>query len=69
MKYETIDADQIDDLMARRPVRAPADWVEESDDKPQGPTATDNTDDKESVTVAEPKAGAPDLNKPSDITS
>lgn len=26
MKYETIDATQIDDLMARREVRAPADW-------------------------------------------
>ncbi|ART83526.1 ATP-dependent metalloprotease [Oceanisphaera profunda] len=69
MKYETIDAKQIDDLMARRAVRAPADWVEESDDKPQGPTATKNTDDKESGSVAEPKTGAPDLNKPSDLTS
>ncbi|WP_319781649.1 ATP-dependent zinc metalloprotease FtsH [Oceanisphaera sp. IT1-181] len=69
MKYETIDAKQIDDLMARRAVRAPADWVEESDDKPQGPTATDKTDDKESVSVAEPKTRAPDLNKPSDLTS
>jgi cell division protease FtsH len=26
MKYETIDKDQIDDLMARRPVRAPEGW-------------------------------------------
>jgi cell division protease FtsH len=26
MKYETIDADQIDDLMNRRPVREPRDW-------------------------------------------
>ena len=26
MKYETIDAKQIDDLMARRDVRPPADW-------------------------------------------
>ena len=69
MKYETIDAKQIDDLMARRAVRPPADWVEESDDKPQGPTATDATDDKESVTEAKPASGAPDLNKPSDITS
>lgn len=32
MKYETIDAGQIDDLMARRPVREPAGW-----------TADDNT--------------------------
>ncbi|RYV03366.1 ATP-dependent zinc metalloprotease FtsH [Shewanella sp. OPT22] len=35
MKYETIGADQIDDLMNRREVRAPADW-EESDDSDKG---------------------------------
>ncbi len=28
MKYETIDAPQIDDLMARREVRPPAGWEE-----------------------------------------
>lgn len=28
MKYETIDAPQIDDLMARRDVRPPAGWEE-----------------------------------------
>ncbi len=33
MKYETIDARQIDDLMERRPVREPADW---DDRKPSG---------------------------------
>ena len=26
MEYETIDSDQVDDLMARRPVRPPQDW-------------------------------------------
>ena len=26
MKYETIDVDQVDDLMDRKPVRTPADW-------------------------------------------
>ncbi|ART79599.1 ATP-dependent zinc metalloprotease FtsH [Oceanisphaera avium] len=67
MKYETIDAKQIDDLMARRDVRPPADWVEESDDKPQGPTAT--ADDKPLAPASEPKPSAPDLNKPNDITS
>jgi len=30
MKYETIDARQIDDLMARREVRQPADWDKDS---------------------------------------
>ena len=66
MKYETIDAQQIDDLMARREVRPPADWVEESDDKPQGPTATEETKPSE-PTAPEPKAEPTDLNKPSDI--
>jgi cell division protease FtsH len=47
MKYETIDAKQIDDLMARRDVRPPADWKEESDDKPQGPTASTGDKDAE----------------------
>ncbi|MDN4501074.1 ATP-dependent zinc metalloprotease FtsH [Alteromonadaceae bacterium BrNp21-10] len=36
MKYETIDALQIDDLMARREVRQPADWDSQDDDKPTG---------------------------------
>ena len=39
MKYETIDAKQIDDLMERREVREPADWSrsDNSDsDKPSG---------------------------------
>lgn len=36
MKYETIDAKQIDDLMARRKVRAPSNWHDEHGDTPQG---------------------------------
>ena len=34
MKYETIDAKQIDDLMARREVRAPSNWHDEHGDTP-----------------------------------
>ena len=30
MKYETIDTDQVDDLMARVEVRAPSDWTDET---------------------------------------
>ena len=67
MKYETIDAKQIDDLMARRDVRAPADWKEESDDKPQGPTAS--TGDKDAEPADEAKSGTTDLNKTGDATS
>ncbi|MFP2770860.1 ATP-dependent zinc metalloprotease FtsH [Oceanisphaera sp. KMM 10153] len=67
MKYETIDAKQIDDLMARRDVRPPADWTEESDDKPQGPAAS--TGDKDAEQADEAKSGTADLNKPGDATS
>ena len=34
MEYETIDSEQVDDLMARKPVRPPRDWH-----KPEGPTS------------------------------
>ncbi len=42
MKYETIDAAQIDDLMARRPVREPAGWTadDNSDNTPTKPSAS-----------------------------
>jgi len=36
MKYETIDADQIDALMARKDVPAPKDWVDLDDDNIDG---------------------------------
>ncbi|MGF1768007.1 ATP-dependent zinc metalloprotease FtsH [Enterovibrio makurazakiensis] len=41
MKYETIDAAQIDDLMERRPVREPAGWTtdDSSDNTPKKPDA------------------------------
>ena len=38
MKYETIDAKQIDDLMARRDVRPPADWVRDGKVDPDQPS-------------------------------
>ncbi len=40
MKYETIDKDQIDDAMNRRPIRKPADWEDDSTSKGGGVTAT-----------------------------
>lgn len=53
MKYETIDAAQIDDLMARRDVREPAGWEggnggSSSDDTPSKPDASkaSESDDK-----------------------
>lgn len=42
MKYETIDSDQIDDLMERRPVRAADDYDDDDDLTP-----TQNDDDEE----------------------
>ncbi|MBM0491159.1 ATP-dependent zinc metalloprotease FtsH [Aeromonas jandaei] len=54
MKYETIDAKQIDDLMARREVRAPSNWHDEHGDTPQGG----------STVAAEPKLVAADESAP-----
>jgi cell division protease FtsH len=36
MEYETIDADQVDDLMSRRKVRPPKDWDSNDYDTPSG---------------------------------
>ncbi|WP_438862603.1 ATP-dependent zinc metalloprotease FtsH [Neptunicella sp.] len=58
MKYETIDALQIDDLMARTEVREPADWSSRSDDNT--PTGGD--------TPSNPKpAVQTPSNKPGDV--
>ncbi len=53
MKYETIDSDQIDDLMARRPVRA-SDY-DDDDDESIIPTANEPSDDstQEALSVEE----------------
>jgi cell division protease FtsH len=37
LEWETIDADQIDDIMNGRPPRPPKDWTS-STSKPSGPT-------------------------------
>ncbi|MFB1035239.1 MAG: ATP-dependent metalloprotease, partial [Sinobacterium sp.] len=66
MKYETIDAKQIDDLMARIEPRPPADWVrdnkDDSDNTSGGATVTDV--DKKDTKPVEPNVG-----KPGDATS
>ena len=62
MKYETIDAKQIDDLMARTAVRQPADWDSSSSndgDKPSGGSTVTKHD------VDEPKEN-PGNAKPGD---
>lgn len=56
MKYETIDARQIDDLMERRPVRDPENW--EPRDKGGKGSSNDDSDAEEAVGPnAEPSEG------------
>ena len=55
LKYETLDADQIDDLMARRPCRSPSENKDKTDGNSQ-PSAT--TTDAPSVQENKPVAGA-----------
>ncbi len=57
MKYETIDAKQIDDLMERKPVREPAGW---SDDNKSGPKSDSDSDKKDDSTDS--SASEPDTN-------
>ncbi|MEP2653586.1 MAG: ATP-dependent zinc metalloprotease FtsH [Paraglaciecola sp.] len=69
MKYETIDAMQIDDLMDRKDVRLPADWVRDGktddSDKPSGGAAAKAEDKKEEPEKESPK---PNVGKPGDAT-
>ena len=41
MEYETIDAEQVNDLMARRPVRPPHQWHDNDPEPPRPPSADD----------------------------
>lgn len=56
MKYETIDADQIDDLMNRRDVREPRDW-QRRDKKPGDDN--DKAEGEQSVSSAKPAGDSP----------
>ncbi|MGV6807642.1 MAG: ATP-dependent zinc metalloprotease FtsH [bacterium] len=44
MEYETLDAEQVDDLMARRKVRPPQDWHQGGSDGDSGSTETERAD-------------------------
>jgi cell division protease FtsH len=66
MKYETIDAKQIDDLMARIEPRPPADWVRDNKDdsgKPSGGASVSSSDKKDD------KSARPNVGNPGDATS
>jgi len=74
MKYETIDANQIDDLMERKEVRPPSDWEDKDDKSDSNSTsgnasaekkdetvakATEVSEDKTSPDLSEPKGDSP----------
>jgi cell division protease FtsH len=44
LEWETIDSDQIDDIMAGKPPRMPKDWTPSSAKPPSGPTPPVGTD-------------------------
>ncbi|MEH6713699.1 MAG: ATP-dependent zinc metalloprotease FtsH [Paraglaciecola polaris] len=74
MKYETIDAKQIDDLMARTDVRLPADWVEDSKNDSTPPTGGASVSDEpkgkdDSGETKEPKKSDSTVGKPGDATN
>ena len=56
MEYETIDSDQVDDLMARKPVRPPRDWHDQGFGGRPGPDGgeTDSGDADDVGTVGGP---------------
>ncbi|MCH2058389.1 MAG: ATP-dependent zinc metalloprotease FtsH [Thalassotalea sp.] len=62
MHYETIDANQIDDLMARREVRPPADHNDSDSSKP-----TSGSKVTEEAKAEKPEPKTPDLDEPSDV--
>jgi cell division protease FtsH len=47
MEYETIDSEQVDDLMNRRKVRPPKDWHNQDDSSDGGSAVTDTDEKKE----------------------
>jgi cell division protease FtsH len=69
MKYETIDAKQIDDLMDRKEVRQPADWDDtnkpSNNDKPTGGSEV-KVEEKSTKDADVPK---PNVGKPGDLPS
>jgi cell division protease FtsH len=66
MKYETIDALQIDDLMARTEVRQPADWDDSDSDINSSSNSSSNTKGGSEKKSEKPEVKVtPDLTEPS----
>ena len=61
MEYETIDAEQVDDLMARRAMRPPRDWHDSDFDHSSGgaSAAADDLDEKEQSDKPDKPIGGP----------
>jgi len=61
MKYETIDALQIDDLMARTEVRKPADWDDHDSNSDEGGAVKkpEKSDDSNTPDLSEPSSDTP----------
>ncbi|MEG3768021.1 ATP-dependent zinc metalloprotease FtsH [Alteromonas sp. 14N.309.X.WAT.G.H12] len=66
MKYETIDAKQIDDLMARREVRPPADW---DDRAPKGDNNPPGGKPSREGEIKDDGIDKPSVGKPGDLPS
>ena len=66
MKYETIDAKQIDDLMNRTDVRPPADW---DDSKPSGGDKPSGGAPVREGEIKNDGVDKPSVGKPGDIPS
>jgi cell division protease FtsH len=66
MKYETIDAKQIDDLMARIEPRPPADWVRDNKDDGGTPSGGASVT---SIKKKDDKPVQPNVGNPGDATS
>jgi cell division protease FtsH len=57
IEYETIDAEQVDDLMARRKVRPPKDWYSSSDPGDSGGSASKDEDIQKAPSSDKPIGG------------
>ncbi|WP_108650015.1 ATP-dependent zinc metalloprotease FtsH [Dongshaea marina] len=65
MKYETIDAKQLDDLMARREVRQPEEWGRDDSNGPSSETKPDADDEPKQESESQPPKD--NLDEPSDV--
>ncbi|WP_299803745.1 ATP-dependent zinc metalloprotease FtsH [uncultured Shewanella sp.] len=63
MKYETIDSEQIDDLMARREVRMPAEWQKDQQSKDNDNNDTSSEKKEEIKEVKEEKPDVSDADE------